>query len=174
MERVKTEEQKLQSFFDGELPAEEEEALRRELERSPELAAELAAMEALRTALREASQERLAKVDSDALFARIEKELAEPTPAAVDDKPKLELIRGASRPRHGRGLAIGLAAAAAVLLMVLARPANGPPTVMESTRGSEIVEIDFGSNTGTVFAVEGKAGRPVAVVWINDEEVGLP
>jgi anti-sigma factor RsiW len=179
MERVKAEEERLQKFFDGELAPEEEEALRRELEGSPRLAAELAEMEALRTALRGAARERLVSIDSDALFARIEKELAEPTPAAHEaKKPRLELVATADKLRHGRGLAIGLAAAAAVLLVVLARPANGPRSVMEhevtTKQGSEIVEIDFGSNTGTVFAVEGQAGRPVAVVWINDEEVGLP
>ncbi len=179
MESVKTEEERLQRFFDGELGPEEEEALRRELEGSPELAAELAEMEAMREAVRGAARERLMSLDSDALFARIEKELAEPTPKSdATEKPALKLVAKAAKPRHGRGIAIGLAAAAAVLLVVLARPANGPPSVIDygvpTTQGSEIVEIDFGSNTGTVFAVEGQAGRPVAVVWINDEEVGLP
>jgi hypothetical protein len=30
--------------------------------------------------------------------------------------------------------------------------------------------VDFGSNTGTVFAVKGEAGEPVAVVWLDDKD----
>jgi hypothetical protein len=42
---------------------------------------------------------------------------------------------------------------------------------VEPPHGSEVIEVDFGENTGTVFAVEGEAGEPIAVVWITDEEV---
>lgn len=40
---------------------------------------------------------------------------------------------------------------------------------IEPPQGSEVEEVDFGGNTGTVFAVQGDAGEPIAVVWINDE-----
>lgn len=36
-------------------------------------------------------------------------------------------------------------------------------------RGTHVLEVDFGSNTGTVFEVEGDQGEPLAVVvWIDD------
>jgi hypothetical protein len=41
-------------------------------------------------------------------------------------------------------------------------------------RGSEVVKVDFGSNTGTIFEVEGGAGESLAVVWIDEEEVAIP
>ena len=41
--------------------------------------------------------------------------------------------------------------------------------MVEAPHGSEVEEVDFGDNTGTVFAVEGEAGEPIAVVWITDE-----
>jgi hypothetical protein len=42
-----------------------------------------------------------------------------------------------------------------------------------ANRGSEVLSADFADGTaGTVFTVEGAAGEaPVAVVWINDEEL---
>ncbi len=44
-------------------------------------------------------------------------------------------------------------------------------TTVDPPHGSEVVEVDFGENTGTVFAVEGNTGEPLAVVWIDDEQV---
>ena len=82
--------------------------------------------------------------------------------------------------------AVALAAAAALALF-LARDSEAPPngdfvaeqnlrphvedpslTVVEPPHGSEVVEVDFGDNAGTVFEVEGSAGEPIAVVWIAD------
>jgi hypothetical protein len=37
-----------------------------------------------------------------------------------------------------------------------------------------VLEVDFGANTGTIFNVEGGAGESLAVIWIDDEEVGMP
>ena len=42
-------------------------------------------------------------------------------------------------------------------------------TLVEPPHGSEVVEVDFGENAGTVFEVEGEAGEPIAVVWIADD-----
>jgi len=46
---------------------------------------------------------------------------------------------------------------------------ESPVATIEPPQGSEVEEVDFGDNTGTVFAVQGDAGEPIAVVWINDE-----
>jgi hypothetical protein len=70
-------------------------------------------------------------------------------------------------------VATGFAAAAAIFLAVMAwpEPHLDPGPIV---RGSEVLEADFGSNTGTIFEVEGAAGQSLAVIWIDDEEVGLP
>ena len=52
MHSPKTEDEKLQMFFDGELAPEEEAAVRRSLEGSPEAAAQLREWEQLRTAMK--------------------------------------------------------------------------------------------------------------------------
>ena len=65
-------------------------------------------------------------------------------------------------------------------MVVISQPEQtgdpGPSDGMASSavRGSEVVEVDFGANTGTVFEVAGQAGQPLAVVWISDEEVAIP
>jgi hypothetical protein len=71
-------------------------------------------------------------------------------------------------------VATGLAAAAAIFLAVMAWPAEQSSESMPVARGSEVVEVDFGANTGTIFEVEGGAGESLAVVWIDDEQVGIP
>ena len=43
--------------------------------------------------------------------------------------------------------------------------------IVEAPQGSEVEEVDFGDNVGTVFEVEGEAGEPIAVVWIMDDEM---
>ncbi len=40
--------------------------------------------------------------------------------------------------------------------------------------GSAVIEADFGGNTGTVFAVEDKAGHSIAIVWINEQNIHTP
>jgi hypothetical protein len=42
-------------------------------------------------------------------------------------------------------------------------PTDGPAA-------SEIVQVDFGSNTGTVFEIALADGASTPVIWINDEE----
>jgi hypothetical protein len=45
-----------------------------------------------------------------------------------------------------------------------------PEVIVATHHGTEVEEIDFGSNMGTVFQVPGERDVPVAVVWISDEE----
>ena len=83
-------------------------------------------------------------------------------------------------------LVSGLAAAAAAAITFLApgEPApvdtvaiesdeTGAPAVdrlaEEQLRRTEVITVDFGSNTGTVFSVEGAEGARYAVVWLADE-----
>lgn len=170
MESSKIKDEKLQMFFDGELPPEEEAAMRRSLEGSPDQAAQVAEWEQLRDAMQSASAKRAGEIDSDALFARIEQQLDVP-----EEQPALRVLPGGRERRVWGGMAAGFAAAAAIMLAVLAWPGEQSPTEMAGvTRGSEVLEVDFGEYAGTVFMVEGGAGQSLSVVWINDEEVAIP
>jgi negative regulator of sigma E activity len=179
MEGAKADE-KLQMLFDGELSPEEEAELRRELAGSAEATAELRQWATMREALADVSADWSGELDSNALFARIEAEI-EPG-AAVDERPaaddtapvELRVVPGGRERRIWGGLATGLAAAAAIFLAVIAWPEEQGSPSLEMARGTEVVEVDFGANAGTVFEVEGGAGQPLAVIWIDDEEAGMP
>ena len=179
MESSKTEEEMLQMFFDGELAPEEEAWVRQQLESSPERAAQVAEWKKIREAMQSASAEWAHEIDSDALFARIEAEIQAPREsippwqeAPIEEAPPLRVVPGGRERRVWGGVATGLAAAAAILLAVVAWPADrSPPGI---ARGSKVVKVDFGEYAGTVFMVEGSAGQPLSVVWIDDEEVAIP
>ena len=176
MESGKTEDEKLQMFFDGELAPEEEAAVRRSLAGSAEGAAQLRDWEQLRNAMKSVSADWAGELDSDALFARIESEISAPVVPIRPPKqqqPALRVVPGGRERRVWGGVATGFAAAAAIFLAVMAWPESqlDPAPI---TRGSEVLEADFGSNTGTIFEVEGAAGESLAVVWIDDEEVRHP
>ena len=173
MESAKTEDEMLQMFFDGELAPEEEASVRRTLESSPEGMAQLREWERLREAMQNVSAEWSGDIDSDALFARIEAEIEAPVipiERAADAKP---FVREAPAAAPNWRVWGTLAAAAAIFLAVVVWPKEqaNPPSV---ARGSEVIEVDFGPNTGTIFEVEGTMGESFAVIWIDDEEVGLP
>jgi len=181
------EDERLQQFFDGELPPEEESKVRQVIEASAEERARLEALERLRSLLRIAAEDAASDLDSDGLYGRIRHGIDHPGGKAIEGG--LRVVGGAPGPVEGWKVwiptAAGLAVAAAVLLAVL-RPWEGAPvvrspqgderveveatttTVIEPPLGSEIEEVDFGENTGTVFAVQGEAGEPIAVVWIDD------
>ncbi|MGB9341040.1 MAG: hypothetical protein WCB63_17500 [Polyangiales bacterium] len=177
MESAKKEDEKLQMFFDGELAPEEEAAVRRSLESSPGGSAQLRDWEQLRDAMQSVSADWAADIDSDALFARIEADISAPV-IPIDRpvrKPALRTVPGGRERRVWGAAATGFAAAAAIFLAVIAWPESSPNGGDRAVaRGSEVLEVDFGPNTGTIFEVEGGAGQSLAVVWIDDEEVGLP
>jgi len=176
MESAKTEDEKLQMFFDGELAPEEAAAVRRDLEGSPQGAAQLREWERLREAMKSVSADWAGELDSDALFARIDAEInapSVPVERPAQEQPALRVVPGGRERRVWGGIATGFAAAAAIFLAVMAWPESHIDPA-PTTRGSEVLEADFGSNTGTIFEVEGGAGESLAVVWIDDEEVGLP
>jgi len=176
MQSAKTEDDKLQMFFDGELAPEEEAAVRRDLESSAEGKAQLREWEQIRNAMETVSSEWAGAIDSDALFARIEAEIstsAVPEPTVVAP-PVLRVVPGGRERRVWGAVATGFAAAAAIFLAVITWPAEQAPTGEDMARGTEVLEVDFGGNTGTIFNVEGGAGESLAVIWIDEEEVGMP
>lgn len=183
MQPMKADDDRLQRFFDGELAPDEEAEVRAQIRNSDEVAQELQRLAQFRALMKQGASEWRGKLDSDAMFANIE--------AAIDAKaaqPALHVIQGESSRRSVvTGVSIGFALAAAVTLGVFAFPKDDDPTVtapapiasnsvtpaVAQRRGSEVLEIDFGGNTGTVFEVEGAVGQPLAVVWINDEDLDL-
>ena len=107
MQSAKTEDDKLQMFFDGELAPEEEAALRRDLEGSAEGMTQLREWEQIRDAMKTVSSEWTGAIDSDALFARIEAEIsaaAVPEPAVMAP-PRLRVVPG-GRERRIWGLSL--------------------------------------------------------------------
>ena len=176
MQSAKTEDDRLQMFFDGELAPEEEAAVRRDLESSTEGKAQLREWEQIRDAMKTVSSEWSGAIDSDALFARIEAEISAPSvpEPKIVAPPVLRVVPGGRERRVWGAVATGFAAAAAIFLAVVAWPGEEAPPGDEMARGTEVLEVDFGANTGTIFNVEGGAGESLAVIWIDDEEVGMP
>ncbi len=187
-------EERLFRYHDGDLSASEDSEVRRLLERDPEAQRLLRRTERLGEVLREAlgaaDEEALGEVPSEAMFRRIEERLGErglegdaadrSSEAAPPTRPsRLRVVPG-GRSRWvaaGVGAAVFAAAAAAVLVLWPARDAahpGAPPLAhrVVPAAGSEVEEVDFGENAGTVFEVRGEAGQPLAVVWIEEEGEG--
>lgn len=176
---------KLQRYFDGELTEGEATVMRRDIEASDLEKARIRQLERLGELMVFDAEEIASDIDSDALFASIEAGIAQ-------EGPRLQLIEGARRKQQaGVAVAVAVAIAAAVALVLLLKP---PATDVAETHpmdddreiivhhdetemhivhppaGSEVVRIDFGSNTGTIFQVEGNHGQPLAVVWIDEDQ----
>jgi len=178
----------LQRYLDGDLPADEMRRVEGVLATSPEDVAELERYRRLGELLRAASVEMERAPEAlgeralpDAMFARIEAGIAAEATAAAGGRPPLRAVPSGGRRRVVAGVTLALAAAAAVWLVarsglapggpvaVVGEDAGGGPTVVATApRGSEVLDIDFGKSTGTVFNVEGSRGEPLAVVWIDD------
>lgn len=168
----------LHRFLDEDLSPEENAALLAHLAASPDDALKLEALEEMRAVLTESIEARANALDSDALFARIEADLAPATRAPAVAAPASNVIP--FRRRMAPIIVVGtFAAAAAILLFVRATTEDGGeqararndriPTAV-AHGGSEIEEVTFGENSiGTVFEVPSENGERLAVVWISDE-----
>jgi hypothetical protein len=118
--------------------------------------------------LMEIAEERalsLTSAESADLFARIERDIERD---GREERPRLRLL-----PFGGAGVTVTILAAAAAFVLMFGRRNVEPTQVAGPTPaqlGSEILEVDFGSNAGTHFSVEGEHGQRLAVVWIDDWE----
>jgi len=187
----------LQRHFDGELGAPELAPLEAHLGTCRVCSARRAAFGRLSEFVAQSAREDAAGVDFGGLFSRIEQGIDQASAkTAGDGKASVASvipIRSRSRSLSMlTTLSAGLAAAAAVLLMVYQSGAPGRPgTTAEgvapsatpapqtatptapkaATPGhSEVVQVDFGLNAGTVFDIALADGSSTAVVWINDDE----
>jgi hypothetical protein len=123
-------------------------------------------------------------LDSDAMFRNIEAGIAKDRPGAFAwvGAWLSEFIEHRSQvwmPMAGAGVV-----AAAVLLtfymperQLEGSAADGQPSALVPIDGpgvpsSEIVQVDFGANSGTVFEIALAGGKSTPVVWINDDSGG--
>ncbi len=183
--------EKLQRFYDDELSDAERTIVLREVEATEEHQLRLDQMSRLGDLLRFSANELNADVSSeqaDDLFATISENLVNTNVVRLD-------AARAERKRHTGYVVGAFAIAAAFALFMMFRGGDGtevaqgddatvtdetsapvvtiedePVVEIHAAAGSEVEEVDFGANTGTVFEVEGAAGQPLAVVWIVDSE----
>ena len=182
--------QLLQRFFDGDLRDAQASEVQGHIDGCAQCAASHRSLVVLSEMFRVAAEEAGAGVDFEALYRRVE-EGAHAANVTFIDQVK---VRWSELIEHQQQIwmpaACSLAVAAAVLLAmnvdglagnpppqvvadgprVVKPPAPEPqPAMHASMIPTEIVAIDFGSNTGTVFQIDVADGVSTAVVWINDE-----
>lgn len=186
----------LQRLLDDDLSAQARAEVEQRLSEDPEAAAEFRSLQRLSELMAVSREEQVGRLDSDALFARITAELdappaAEPAVASPVERRESWLQRlirgGVVMPIGG---AVALAAAALLTfyapsgedvqdqgeVAIRAVPESQPGSdgLIEgepvAALSSEIVQVDFGGSTGTVFEIALKDGASTPVVWINDEE----
>lgn len=179
------EESLLHRYFDGELEAGEAGDMSPLLSARADLRAELERMGEIRSLLRESIAKDTADIDSDELFARIETGVERARERA--ERPRVVSI-------HTRRAKIAVfaatAALAAALLLAVLRPTESPViddddslatgslhteetpesevAAVETVFQTEVIEVDFGENSGAIFAIEGEDGERHAVVWLAD------
>lgn len=183
----------LQRYFDGDLPEAEADVVRKALEESPADRARLHVLERTRTLIRVGADESARDLDSDALFAKVRTGISDVSASRANGAVRsMEEARERKKKSAWLPAAALVAIAAAAVLAIVAQQkdsatitvayeetqplpsvATARPAAPSATthQGSSVVEVDFGSNTGTVFEVEGATGEPLAVVWINDEAI---
>lgn len=178
----------LQRFFDGDLRDAQASEVQGHIDGCAQCAASHRSLVVLSEMFRVAAEEAGAGVDFEALYRRVE-DGAHTANVSFIDQVK---VRVSELIEHQQQLwmpaAGSLAVAAAVLLAmnvdglvgnppppvadgpkVVKPPPPEPPAMHASMIPTEIVAIDFGSNTGTVFQIDVADGVSTAVVWINDE-----
>ena len=146
MDSPKTQDEKLQMFFDGELGPEEEASVRGSLEDSPEGTAQLREWERLRTAMKGVASDWAGDLDSEGRCAGIENGIAAEAQPAEQPKPQqaappaLRVVPGGRERRVWGGVATGFAAAAAIFLAVKATMG------LRVSEEEELEGLDFGEH----------------------------
>lgn len=189
----------LQREYDGDLQGAELTQLQAHLATCHVCSARRAAFARLSKMVADAALAGASGLDSNALFARIERGIAADGVQAkpsekTAEKPMAPVVQLSAWRKLSTLTAAGagLAVAAAVLLMVY-KPGGGTDRPGEIAEGvepssatsapantgtpealppghSEVVQVDFGNSTGTVFDIAMADGSSTPVVWINDDE----
>jgi anti-sigma factor RsiW len=165
--------EQLQLHLDGESPEVERAQLQQHVAACAACAKQLASFRQLGKLMRVAFEDvRTGDMDSDfaRMLANVERAVS---PAAAKPVP-LQAARLPLRPArwiHRGAPALGaVALAAAALLMVYHPDSNDDISYDSANPASEIVEVDFGSNAGTVFDIPLSDGSSTPVVWIDDDD----
>jgi anti-sigma factor RsiW len=159
----------LERFVDADLAPSERATLRAHLAVCAACAAQHAALLRLRELVKATVQAdaEAQPVDFDSMFANIERGIA------AANKPSRALRR--TRWINRAAPALGAMALAAVAMLMVFRPdsnqqadtAGQPDDIVHR---SEVVEVDFGTNAGTVFDIALSDGSSTPVVWIDDDD----
>jgi anti-sigma factor RsiW len=182
----------LQRHFDGDLDAAQSAGLEAHLSQCVPCAARRKAFGRLANMIHAAALDSASGVDFNAMFQRIERgidaEAGAKTPATTQGARVIPMRKRSPVLSVLTAASAGLAVAAAVLLMVYdpgsparpgtisdgALPAAAPAKTSAPSAvppaSSEVVEVDFGTSTGTVFDIALADGSSTPVVWINDDE----
>ncbi len=184
--------EQLQRHYDGELEDADIGRVHAHLERCDSCKERVAVLERLHSLITMSAEDRANEaskdVPFDGMFARIEAGIAADAAAGDrSEKAGAKVVSLASYRRVVPAVA-AFAAAAAVLLMVTVKPSDrgrvgatpeapesddqvqrGAPEAVVVPGRSEILQVDFGSNAGTVFDIAMADGSSTPVVWINDE-----
>jgi anti-sigma factor RsiW len=183
----------LHQYFDGELHGRQLEQVRSHVDGCESCSGELASLKSLHKAIALTAEDAANSVHSEALFARIERGLQEAEEPSLLERMRVwweELLAPGTPAWMPATAAIGVAAA----IFMVARwagdsvkvPQVATPSIQEAAPSkdvpkvakpvpapvmrSEIIEVDFGTNAGTVFEVALAEGLSTPVIWINDEE----
>ena len=156
---------KLQLFFDAELSESESSVVRLHVEQCDACGTQLRSMQELRHLFELNADHITSDLKSDELFASITKEIEKQERAGFGER-----FRVWANEFYEHRKVVWAPAAAALTVAAVALLWVAPWKSHHHRRhrdleltGTEVVHVDFGQNTGTVFEVEG-----VAVVWIDD------
>jgi anti-sigma factor RsiW len=189
------EDELLQRHFDGDLRPGRAAEVKQHLEGCTVCSQRQRALVALHGMVVMAAEESARGVDFEALYAKIEHGIREQRTPSLSERLAV-WWRDLAEQRPGQvWVPAGAALAAAVVLVMVFRgepvpeptahhqqapaqheePADelaaapAPHAAASIESSSEIVQIDFGSNAGTVFEIALADGKSTPVVWINDD-----
>lgn len=168
----------LQRYYDGDLSPVEEHGMQLRIEGDPDAQRRLTKLAKLTELMQTSADELGQHVDSKVLFSGIEARLADAGKPGFGARLR---VVGGEWLEHRRATLMPIVAASAVAaatFLVVTRSdgpteSGGPEgrvvATTDAVHGSVVENVDFGSNTGTVFEIEDR-GVAVAVVWITEDE----
>jgi len=181
----------LNMHFDGELAPAEAASVERHLATCGECSKRLNSMQRLHEMITMSAAQVASEVDFDAMFGRVEQGTkVAPVPRLIERIGLWVTESLQHNPMRVWAPAGGLALAAAAAVIFVLRPSEPMakrgvvPDEREPKRekmmvaendpapesnASEVVQVDFGSNTGTVFEIALADGASTPVVWINED-----
>lgn len=192
--------ERLHRYVDGELDAAGKEALAKAAALDPMVRRRLEGLVEVKAIVREAAVAQTPEIDAAELWAKIEAGLSSEEKAAPSASPEkrregLKVIPGGAKPTAtkpaaapsdaaGRIRTIGATVIGALAIAAVAwlafrgndtevaveTPTRIDPPALEAPVHTEVVEVDFGTNIGTIFSIEDDAGDRYAVVWLDEAE----